>query len=875
MRMQRTIVLCGLIAASLLAVGASAPAPGGPHVDGANDPWPSSAVTQLGSRCFRLESEKRMTISLRANIAVGPSASGLELCVYDLTSGNLIRHIPTNGRRKARQAYLDPDGRIVYVEGENAGLARYDVRTSAFLGEWPVQLGETRIRRELSFSADGTRVALFEGGQGDYMASVWEPATGRIIASLKFTATESPRVVLSADGLLLAVSQDTRFVFDQTNVTEAQRTVLLWDVKADKELRRIQVQSPVVNLALSPDGHRLAVAERDTHLSIWDTESGKMLHRQKVPDGTGDALLFSPDGRRLAAATYSYSHRNSVLLWKADLTKSIEVHSPPVDRCLQVFFQDDGTLLATGNGWDEHHLRLWEPESGRQRAAGDGHGSEVCSLVYTRDGKTLFSTTFDEFRTWGTTKGTCLRHLPLPPQSRFYLPYGVVSPDGAYILNADLGKRRVQMISTATEKEIGFLRKIELQEHHPVALSSTGRCIGSDGSRVSVWDLQTCRELLTLDVPGADWGCLALTPNGQSFALTTRLPVDTAQTPNGGFQWVVYSYELSFWSVKGKRKWKVPLGLMEPGRLVFSPDGSLLAVWAKGAEANELRVLETATDREVRSLRLAPDNDELAFAPSNHHDLFAFSPDGRVLAVVEGKQDESCPAVVALWEVASGQKRGEFSVARARVTALAFSPNGRQLATGLRDGTILLWDTTGRADAGSLAAIPPTKEEFPELWAVLGGDDAVAAHRAIQRLAAHPKAAAEFARRYLSPVKEKPPSTQAIQHWITDLDDDAYARREEASRQLTAFGKAVDAEITKALKRPSSPETHRRLEESREKMRSRLLQPEQVRLTRALEILERAGTAEPRQLLEQLARGQGYAWLTREANAVLKRLDTR
>jgi dipeptidyl aminopeptidase/acylaminoacyl peptidase len=465
--------------------------------------------------------------------------------------------------------------------------------------------------------------------------------------------------------------------------------------------------------------------------------------------------------------------------------------------------------------------------------------------------------------------------LPLPPHSRFYLPYAVVSPDGAYILNTDFSGRRVQVLSTATEKEIGFLYRTELQESRPVALSSTARCIGSDGSRVSVWDLQTCRQLLTLDVAGADWGCLALTPNGQSFALTTRLPVDTAQTPNGGFQWVVYSYELSFWSVKGKRQWKVPLGLMEPGRLVFSPDGSLLAVWVKGAEANELRVLETATGREVRSLPLAPDNDELAFAPSNHHYLFAFSPDRRVLAVVEGKTDESCAAVVALWEVASGQKRGEFTVTRARVTALAFSPNGQQLATGLRDGTILLWDTTGRADAGNSVAVPPAKEEFPELWVVLGGDDAVAAHCAIQRLAADPKTAAAFARRYLSPVKEKPPSTQTIQRWITDLDDDDYARREEASRRLTAFGKAADAEVIVALKRPSSPETHRRLEEARGKMRSRLLQPEQVRLTRALEILERADTAESRQLLQQLAQGQGYAWLTREAKTVLKRLDAR
>jgi hypothetical protein len=224
--------------------------------------------------------------------------------------------------------------------------------------------------------------------------------------------------------------------------------------------------------------------------------------------------------------------------------------------------------------------------------------------------------------------------------------------------------------------------------------------------------------------------------------------------------------------------------------------------------------------------------------------------------------------------VDTGKEVSQLKGHEGSVQTLAFSPDGKAIASGSADTTILVWDA-----AAFLRQLPkPEPLDGPDraveaLWEDLAGEDAGKTFQSVLRLAGTPQQAVPFLGERLKPAAPVDPAK--VKRWITDLESDKYALRQEATANLAKTGEQAVPPLQNVLASQPTLETRKRVEELLDRLTGTTLTTEQLRLVRALEVLERIATPEARHLLQTLAEGAPGALPTRQAQAALDRLARR
>jgi WD40 repeat protein/tetratricopeptide (TPR) repeat protein len=610
--------------------------------------------------------------------------------VWDAETGRELLTLTGHDRDVFCVAF-SPDGSRLASGGMDQTARVWDAATGR---EILAIKGHTNIVHSVAFSPDGQRLAT---AGWDRVVKVWDAATGQELLSLKGHVGEVSAVAFSPDGQRLASAGDS--------------TAKVWDARDGMEAFTLRGHVGQISaVAYSPDGRHLATGSHDLSVfggitrpdrtaKVWDARTGREVLTLRGHHGPVLGVAFSPDGRRLATA----SGDKTAKVWDVDSGRELVTLQGHLDALTGVAFSPDGRHLATAGGADRT-ARVWDAQTGRELRALKGHalkgyGTGVNAVAFSIDGRLATAGHDMTARVWDMDSGRELLTLPHPRSVT-----GVVfSGNGRRLVTrCDDGNWRVWDVGAG-------------QEVLALAGANTSLAISPDGERLAttdlrgqtrVWDAQTGQELVTLKVPGR---CVSFSPDGHHLAVagndqSVRVfyagrPEVIALTGAGsilafrpdGRRLITAAGQTT--TVRDGTTGRDLLTLRGHTYGVsvaaFSPDGSRLATASADMTA---RLWDAESGKELHTLKHAG-----AILG------VAFNPDGSRLATAGGD------GTAKVWNVDSGREIRVLKGHVGQVTGVVFSPDGRRLATTAqipqdpnRPGDVKVWDAEDGQEVATL-----------------------------------------------------------------------------------------------------------------------------------------------------------------------------
>ena len=609
---------------------------------------------------------------------------------------------------------------------------------------------------DMQLSSDGTRLAIASS------AGVWlyDVSTGDEIALITENAALIGLVTFSPDGAMLAIAG-------------GDNKCRIWDVESQKLLLTFKLPDYWIHtLTFLDDGKTLVGEGLIDKISrplmgggpwmwgipkvwMWDVSSGKQLDTFTTKLPRFNPLKDARTSVRVKAfadstrVIFAFENKDGTISVKGGRTNREIVTLPKPEGEVRAFsFTPDGRMLAIATS---KNVNLWDLETGKQLATFpkrvanfEGYPS---ILAFSKDGKTLAVGGVNDIEIWNMD--TYSRGVTLKNKDGGLWEF-VLSANGAIVVTMN-HHGTVDVWSAQTGKHERTLTTGWTNRFSTLVFSHDGKTIASStGSKIHLWDTNTCTEKLRMQLPGRIEGVnkhiepnlRAAVPMVRGSAITdlafseydrplaasayrTTLAVCTVSDKVEIWDAATGEYVTDY-TLPGRLR-RVPHGLLGDFSIVpmprtsaiyhlyatsfertghrlhaaaFSPNGEKLAIKIQ----NEIEIRDVLIRRRLCTLPGQVPNWSAAFAFT-----IAFTQDGEVLAIGTGTK-------VHLSNTDTGETFATFSVAKENlnlidklqkflglkrfdvpVDAVALGRAGEPLIVAASAGkTIYLWDVATR-----------------------------------------------------------------------------------------------------------------------------------------------------------------------------------
>lgn len=367
-----------------------------------------------------------------------------------------------------------------------------------------------------------------------------------------------------------------------------------------------------------------------TVVSIATAGLTSTLMAQRITDVRVHQVAFSPSGKYIGVCCWQPDVGGRVSVWETETWQRVLTYKEGVGIG-RVVFSPDETLVTIGHAGKE--TPIFSLPSGELLRTLTGHEQVVRAVAFTPDGKQIVTGSDDTtVAFWDVQTGEKLASFEAAQRRLADL---VLTPDGKRIIVADWDSHAMRVFDTETYEELFASERFESITAR-VSISKSGALIG-----VSVWDL--------------------------------KHRVYDANT-----------YELKY-TIKGGSDW-----------IEFSPDENLIAFTAsRSACVIDVSTPDMQTANRIQSLiRVFETEEDYATREEAMAELQALGSicEPYLRAGMEAENAEvrwRCRTLRERCLSADGARRFEHT---AEVECLSYSPDGKFLAAGDRNGEAVIWD---------------------------------------------------------------------------------------------------------------------------------------------------------------------------------------